>query len=235
MSIDESKKVFDELHQQWVANKDSIETEQDTRLQIIDRMLIEVLGWHRIDIRTEPSVDSGYVDYLLQSDHRNRFVVEAKKADRLLVDTRNPRCNSYKANGPALESARQGLNQARRYCGDTGVIFSALTSGFEWIAYWAVRTDGVPPGDGKAIVFPNLDSINDNFALFYDLFSKNGVLNNLFQIRIHEAEGLKVRHAEALESVFGENDIRLLHRSDLASDLEIIFRQFFSTMNRPGF
>jgi predicted type IV restriction endonuclease len=79
-----------------------IETEQDTRIQVIDRMLVDVLGWQRTDIKTEPSVNSGYVDYLVRSDNRNRFVVEAKRADRLLIDTMNPKFASYKVGGVAL-------------------------------------------------------------------------------------------------------------------------------------
>lgn len=231
MNIDEAKLVFDKFCPEWIKDRNEIETEQDVRIQVINRILTEVLGWEFKDIKTEPSVNSGYIDYLMKSDNRNRFIVEAKRVSKILVDTKNPRIAFYKAGGAALKSAQEGLEQAKRYCTDTGVLFSALTTGFEWIGYWAVRTDGKAPLDGKVVVFPTLESIKDNFAVFYDLFSKEGVINNLYQAHIHEAEGLQVHHIEKLVSVIDKNEIRLLQKSKMSADLESIFKQFFSTMS----
>lgn len=231
VTIDEAKRIFDRLYPDWVANKDQIETEQDARFQVIDQILCDVLGWERAAIKTEPHVDSGFVDYLVMSDGRARMVVEAKRIDKLLVDTKNPRYAKYKVSGPALQSAASGLDQAKKYCLDTAVPFASLTTGFEWIGFWALRTDGKPPAEGKAVVFPDLEAVSKNFAEFYDLFSKEGVLANLYQVRIHEAEGLQVRHVEDLQAVIDSNEIRLLRKTSLAADLERIFRQFFSTMS----
>ncbi len=231
MNIDDAKLAFDILFPGWIENKINIETEQDTRFQLIDLMLTEVLGWDREDIKMEPRVDSGYVDYFIKSAERGRLIVEAKRIDRLLLDTKNPNYASYKVSGPALRSAQEGLNQAKRYCLDTGVPFAALTTGLEWVGFWALRVDGKPPTDGKAIVFPNLQAIDKNFAKFYDLFSKEGLLKNLYQVHIYEAEGLQVRRAETLEAVTQKREIRLLQKTSLAADLESVFRQFFSTMS----
>lgn len=231
MNIDEAKLAFDRLCPGWVENKVNIETEQDARFQLIDLMLTEVLGWDREDIKTEPHVESGFVDYLINSAGRGRLIVEAKRIDRLLVDTKNPNYACYKASGPALRSAQEGLTQAKRYCLDTGVPFAALTTGLEWIGFWALRIDGKPPTEGKAIVFPNLQMIDKNFAKFYDLFSKEGLLANLYQVHIYEAEGLQLRRAEVLEAVTRKSEIRLLQKTSLAADLESILRQFFSTMS----
>jgi predicted type IV restriction endonuclease len=231
MEVDKAKTVFDGLIDGWLLNRDTIETEQDTRFHVIDRMLTEILGWERIDVKTESSIEAGYIDYLLRVKGRNRFVVEAKKASRILIDTRSPRVSSYLVGGPALKSAEDGLKQAKRYCFDTGVPFAVLTSGFEWIAFWAIRTDGTPPMEGKAIVFPSIDSIRDNFALFYDLFSKDGVIQSLYQVHIHEAEGLSIQHSESLESVIGPSEVRLLPKSRMAVDLENVFKRFFSKLS----
>jgi hypothetical protein len=102
--------------------------------------------------------------------------VEAKRTSNLLIDTKQPRMAWYKVSGSALKSAVEGLEQAKRYCTDTAVLFSALTTGIEWIGFWAVRTDGVPPKEGKAVVFPSLKAIQQDFAVFYDLFSPEGML-----------------------------------------------------------
>jgi energy-coupling factor transporter ATP-binding protein EcfA2 len=231
MNIDQAKETFDRLYPEWVSNKGNIDTEQDARFQIINRILTEVLGWEHKEIKTEPHVDSGFVDYLLMSGDRGRLVVEAKRVDRLLIDTRSPKYATYKASGPALQSARDGLEQAKRYCSDTAAPFAALTTGFEWIGFWALRTDGKPPTDGKALVFPTLETIRDNFAAFYDLFSRDGVLSNRYQVYVHEAEGLHVAHSEVLYHVLEPNEVRLLSKSKLSADLENVFRSFFGTMS----
>src|SRR6266571_2547930 len=231
MTLDEKKARFDSLSREWSQLKDKIETEQDTRFQVIDQMLTEVLGWQRTDIKTEPATQSGYVDYLLGENAGNKLVVEAKKASTILVDTRSPNVGKYLAGGSALKSAQEGFKQAQRYCLETATAFSALTSGFEWIGFWAVRTGSVSAMKGKTIVFPNLDAIRNNFALFYDLFSEEGISQNLFQIHVHEAEGLQIKHAENLTPVLTRSSLRLIPKSRLASDLETVFTKFFGTMS----
>jgi energy-coupling factor transporter ATP-binding protein EcfA2 len=231
MNIDLAKEKFDQLCAELAQGNIPLETEQDARLHIIDRILIEVLGWNREGIRTEPHTDSGYVDYLVSARGRNRLVVEAKRTSKLLVDTRQPRMAWYKVSGPALQAAVDGLEQAKRYCTDTAVLFSTLTTGFEWIGFWAVRTDGVPPNEGKAVVFPSLEAIEQKFAVFYDLFSQEGMLDNLYQVHVHQAEGLQVSQSEVLESVIELYERRLLQKSALVRDLESVYRSFFSTMS----
>lgn len=231
MDIERAKEKFDQLLKIWDGNKENIETEQDVRFQVIDRMLVEVLGWDYDDISTEKHTDSAYIDYLIHSGGRNRFVVEAKKTSKLLVDTISPELGNYKVNGPALTSAQDGIEQAKRYCTNTGVSFAALTTGFQWIGFLAIRTDGKSPDTGKAIVFPTLNAINQKFAVFYDLFSKEGILNNLHQVRIYESEGLQIQHSDAFYQIIAEDQIHLLTKSRLASDLDQIFKGFFTTMS----
>jgi len=74
MNIDQAKAQFDKLYAELMQSTIPIETEQDARFQVIDRMLTEVLGWKRAEIRTEPHTESGYIDYLISSEGRNRLV-----------------------------------------------------------------------------------------------------------------------------------------------------------------
>ena len=233
MTIDTAKNRFDDLHPEWNAIKEKIETEQDTRFQVIDRMLTEVMGWQHSDVRTEPHGPSGYADYLLSrdKDNRNCLVIEAKRQGKILVDTQNPKLANYKLGGPALKSAGGGIRQARQYCSDHGVCFAALTTGFEWIFFIALRTDGISPLEGTAIVFPTLDSISENFATFHDLLSKSGFGQELIRVRLQEAEGLEVTHSDEMYSVAQPDQIRLLQKSNMAVDLDHVFNEFFSTMS----
>ena len=231
MNIDSSKISFNKIKNTISNNINLIETEEDSRVQIINRILTETLGWEFRDIKTEKHIEKGYIDYLLNTKGRNRLIIEAKRKDKLLIDTSNPKLGNYKIDGPALKSASEGICQAINYCSKTGVPFAVLTTGFEWIAFIANRTDGISPLEGKAITFPSLEVIENNYALFYDLFSKEGLLEKRFRGRIYEAEGLQIHHAEKLHQSIKSHEIKLLPKSPLAHDIDTIFSNFFSTMS----
>lgn len=234
MHLDAAKERFDGLKPEIDRLRPQIQTEADTRLQVIDRILIEVLGWNREDILVEPHVQGDYVDYLLRSNQRNCFVVEAKRPGTPLLDVAKLQAEFYKAGGAALHPALDGLEQAQRYCSKTGVLFSALTTGLQWLGFWAVRIDGRPPLDGKAIAFPSLEAIGERFALFYELFSKDGIKTGLYRVRIEAEEGFQARRAEELESVVQDKDVRLMRQSPLGADLEQVFNGFFGAMSGDG-
>ncbi|PTQ76441.1 hypothetical protein C8R26_11734 [Nitrosomonas oligotropha] len=206
--------------------------EAETRFKIIDRIFKEVLGWDNSNFRLEPYIDSiGYADYLLQDNNISALVVEAKKSSSELIDTKSRCIGYYEAGGTALRSAKEGLVQAQAYCLQSGVTFAVLTSGLQWIAFWAIRENGKPPFEGKAVVFPNLESISESFAIFYDLFSKEGVREQLFKQHIRGSEGTPIISSDKLESVRKQEHIKLLSRSQLAADIEILFKKFFSDIS----
>jgi len=75
-----------------------------------------------------------------------------------------------------------------------------------------------------------LDAIGADFSRFFELFSPQGVSQSLFKSWIQEAEGLSIKHSEQLKPVVGQNALKLLVRSQLASDLDGVFKSFFSSM-----
>ncbi|MCG7932626.1 MAG: hypothetical protein N0E44_21640 [Candidatus Thiodiazotropha lotti] len=230
MDVDFAHKKFNSIKNEF-ASLHLEATEADTRFQIIDRIFKEVLGWDNCDFRLELHTTSGYADYVLTDNGVNKFVVEAKRASHPLVDTKKPCVSYYTAGGSTLKSAIDGLQQAQSYCLQTGVTFSLLTNGFQWIGFWAIREHGIPPFDGKAVVFPSLSSVAEDFSIFYDLFSKEGIRGQLFKTHINEAEGFKITSSDQLESVTSPDSIKLLKRSTLASDIEVIFTKFFSDIS----
>ena len=231
MKIDKALAIFDEIRSELEEALETVSTEQDTRLHLIDRLLVEVLGWPRALISTESHGEHGYVDYLLKSPERSLFVVEAKCIGKVLVDTKNPKLSHYKLGSPVLKSAQDGIVQARRYCFDHGVVYAALTSGTEWIGFTAIRTDGKLVNDGTAIVFPTLSSIYDDFAVFFELFSYDGHYHEHNRIRFQDAEGLKVSHSEVLHTILDPRHARLIPKTSMASDMDSIFREFFGSMS----
>ena len=231
MDVDQAHSKFRAIRSELEAACQSAKTEQDTRLQLIDRFLAEVLGWPRNLMLTEKHEEHGYVDYLLKSRERNLFVVEAKRVGKVLIDTKNPKFSHYKVGSPALRSAQDGIKQAREYCPDHGVIYAALTTGAEWIGFTAIRTDGKPVSEGVAFVFPTLQSVEDEFATFFDLFSYYAHLHFVHRIRYQDAEGPKVLHSDPLYTVSHPTRIKMVPKSPMATDMDSIFREFFESMS----
>jgi len=198
MNLDEAFGVAKKLIAEIEPRLAQIETEQDARLQIINRFLTEVLGWDFPDIRTEPHGPSGYTDYLVSSAGQRRLVVEAKRIGPLLIDTLNPEMRTYKVGGPALESASPGIQQAASYCLDHGVNYAIVTTGFVWIAFIPLPGSGISYREGIAFSFPNFKAIIDNFAVFYDLCSKEAVTLKHYNLHFAKAGGLSIDAFEPL-------------------------------------
>jgi len=231
LDIDAAFEKFRARREEWEARMPNIETEQDARFQIVNVMLTEVLGWPMELIKTEPHVQDGYVDYLMTNGERNLFLVEAKRVSSLLVDTKNPAVGAYKTTGPALKSAASALTQAEGYCSKTGTPLCCITNGIEWLAHWSIRGDGRPPGEYKVITFPSFDAIASDFAPFFDLFSHQGVTRRTYKTHFNQFEGLNIGAGERLRPIRDPRDAKQLNRSDLARDLDPVFKAFFSSMS----
>ncbi len=231
MDIDEANQRLVNLVADVQPRLDHIQSEQDARFQLINRILVEVLGWEHGDIHTEPHTPNGYADYLLRSGGTAAVVVEAKKTGHVLVDTVNSKVSSYSVSGPAIKSAFDGVKQAVSYSMDHGADFAILTTGLSWIGFLTFPGAGRSYRDGKAIVFPDLNSIVDNFAYFFDLFAKHSVERKLYKARFAKVEGLIASNFEPMTPVNKATDLRMLAKSDLAQDLDPIFKEFFGVMS----
>jgi len=228
--IDSARAAFAQVREFADAHKEQIATESDARLQLVDRMLLEVLGWRRDGLSTEPPTESGYVDYVLSSGGRNVFVVEAKRTSQSLVSTKSAGHRFYKVGGSALRDAQDGLAQAASYCASKSVPFAALTNGLAWIGFRAVRVDGIEFREGVAAVFPDFAAIQDRFAEFYDLFSQEGVRTRLYSVYLDREEGSALSEVDPLLTVLAPSEIYLMKKNDLARDMEQVFNEFFKTL-----
>ncbi len=227
MSIDDAKKNFDTIFNDKELLQ-TIITEADTRLKLIDDIIVKVLDWNKKQIFTEEyTEDGGYIDYLMKINSRNCFIIEAKKTSNELWDLCDKSLNSYNISGPALKKALKAIEQARNYAINKSVGNTVVTNGTTWIGFLGIRTDGVEWPEGKAIVFPNLESIENNFEKFYELFSKNGILSENLKIKIQSAEAGKGGiPPKVLKLPYSKKSI-LVPRSPLAHDIESVFNKFF--------
>jgi cold shock CspA family protein/GTPase SAR1 family protein len=231
MNLDRSFEVAKALCADVSSRAMEIETEQDARVQIINRFLTEVLGWDYAEIKTETFSDAGYADYKISTGGRARLIVEAKRIGPVVLNTANPSMASYKVGGPALVGAMPGIKQAAAYCLSEGASYAALTNGITWIMFLPFPVAGIPYTEGTAFVFPDLDAVIKNFALFHDLASRDGVTKRLYDVHFAKASGLTDEIFEVLTAANQNEFIRLLPSSQLSTDLEPVFKEFFGNLS----
>ena len=128
--------------------------EATTRLHLIDRLLFECLGWNREDCKAEESYGKEYTDYSLYSPWRS-LIIEAKKEGIYFelppgyVGLEYSLKSLFK-DSPDIASA---VKQAMEYCQGRGTTLGAVWNGHQMICFVASRSDGIPPLEGKAIIF----------------------------------------------------------------------------------
>jgi predicted type IV restriction endonuclease len=209
-------------------------TESDSRIKIIDTMLIQVLGWNKGDIFTEEKAGQGYLDYKLAIDGLPKVIIEAKRDDRIF-ELENRECaGGYKLSGPAFKNPdfQEGMRQAIQYSAYKGTELACVTNGREWIIFRSNRFgDGVDTLEGKAFVFPSLQCVHDQFALFFDLLARQRVKNLVFRGLLQEAEGRIIRHPEFERRLRHQESSRFLTQPDIASALDRIMTSFFQRLS----
>lgn len=164
--------------------------EADTRAQVIDAVLHEVLDWPSASIKREFHVHSGYVDYLLHNaSGQIALVVEAKKEGVYFTLPRRPGPGAGKHDYVSMRtllttpSIKEAVMQVRAYSLDLGCNFACITNGHEWIVFRTFET-GADWLALRAYVVPSLDAIDAAFthffnALSYKCVSFDGSLNAL--------------------------------------------------------
>ncbi len=209
-------------------------TESDSRIKIIDTILIEVLGWHKGDIFTEERAGQGYLDYKLAIDGLAKVIVEAKR-DARVFELAKRECGAvYKLSGPVFRNSdiQEGIAQAIHYSAYKGTELACVTNGREWIVFRSNRVgDGVDTLEGMAFVFPSLKCVRDRFALFFDLLAKHRVRNLVFKGLVQEAEGRIIRHPEFERRLRPQESSRFLKQPEIAAALDRIMTSFFQRLS----
>ncbi len=173
-NVDEALAALDTIcaeFSSFVAAKGYV-SEADTRAKIIDRILREVLLWPEGALSREDHVERGFIDYTLQARGKAHIVVEAKRAGLPFTFPKYPSHRSLSLKGALITDAetREAIDQVRGYCDDAGVRYAIATNGFAWVVFRAVRDD-MSWRDGKARIFPGLDSVREKFTEFWNLLS----------------------------------------------------------------
>lgn len=150
--------------------------EATTRLQLIDTLIFDCLGWSKEDCHPEESYNGEYSDYSLSAPHR-LLIVEAKKEDIYFELPVGMHRSVYSISffERSNKDVYAAIKQAIGYCLDRGAPFGCVCNGHQLIAFLASRTDGVPPLNGKALVFDSIQEMENRFLELWQNISKPGI------------------------------------------------------------
>ncbi len=228
--VDEAFEKAQSIVKDAQANLDGIRTEEDTKIQIILRLLTESLGWFQSDISAETKHENGYSDFILSNDNKAALLIEAKRKGSISVGTsEKDRLRELKIAGPALSDATAGIDQAANYATPNGLQVAVLTDGITWIIF-KTFIPGLNFKTKEAVVFPSFEAILRDFSKFYDLISKKQfgkkIYNTIFD-QIHQSR-LILTHAPT--APLPEEKIKVVQKSKLAFDLDSVFSSFFDRL-----
>ena len=167
----------------WYASNPGERNEATTRLQLLDKIFFDCLGWSRDEqVVLEKEHESEYADYIFSCENlsgvvADMLILEAKReGDTFEFPAGKTRLtyslNTIQADNPSLKKA---LRQVAGYCQERGVKIGVTSNGHQLVAFIASRDDGMAPLQGQALVFPSLEFMGNHFLDLWQAFSKPGV------------------------------------------------------------
>lgn len=201
LHVDQGHRVLSDLITAFGKIQLEDANEAETRFKVIDGVLEKVLGWQKDDIAVEPACTEGprtdFADYIIQTATTS-FVVEAKRAGATFTIPNN--LKSGKLGGFLSAGAiGEAISQVRAYCITKSAQFAVVTNGTTWVVFPAVRTDGVEFSETQARIFRSLDDINNRFVEFWELLSRQRVIEgNLEKELLPKTGDQNIRRALSL-------------------------------------
>lgn len=229
MTLDEAYERFKALKVDVASNINNILSEEDAKIQIVQRFILEVLGWSHGDIGAEKKNENGYSDYIIGDVERPYFLIEAKRIGKITLSSTSDKLQTYKISGPALRGAVSPIAQAASYSAPLGIQLAVVTDGLCWIIFMPFVA-GHNYQSRQAFVFPNIDSIDKDFTIFYELISKTNMRLGSYRINFDQIHEALLVQSQSLYAAINQNDVQKEQKSSLAFDLESVFTKFFSTL-----
>lgn len=232
MNIDKSLKKFNSFINEFEVLKQKEISETDTRCKILDRILIQILGWEEENITRENYLETiGYYDYLVSTGLAS-FVVEAKKTFTPLI---LPKSKKVKLRTLLTDNSnKEIINQIRGYLIEKGLLYGVISNGHQFIIARFLNVNGEDWRDNVAIIFNGFDDILNRFIEFYDLMSKESIMQK-GRIEIQEETKFE-KKLIGLSKLLRKNE--KLIRNELSDKLiriiDIIFREIDSTSSLDG-
>ncbi len=230
LNLDEAHEKLQEIQREINENISNIESEEDAKLQIINRILIECLNWKFSDIKAETHHENGFSDYILSVNQNPALLIEAKRIGVIEIDTAEKnRVRHLKLSGSSLKRSIKGIEQAVSYALPNGFNMAVLTDGLKWIIF-KTFVSGANFKTKEAIVFPSIDAVVSDFSNFFDLLSKRKIETKTYNYIFNEIHHGRLLRTQKLIAPIEKNAIKIVQKSELAFDLENVFSNFFSRL-----
>lgn len=206
----------------------SIESEEDAKVKIINRIFSECLGWSFTQFSCENKHDCGYSDYVLKVGGTPSLIVEAKRIGILEVESAVlDKCRNLKISGTSLKQSMDGIRQAFSYASEAGIPIAVVTDGIRWIVF-KTWVQGSSYKEKEAFVFPTLEALENSFSVFYELLAYDSFVQKTYNLLFDSVHNSRKSLSLPLKSPIEAEEITLLEKSPLAFDLEKIFNGFFT-------
>ncbi|MFA2895258.1 type I restriction endonuclease [Acinetobacter pittii] len=228
-SIDVAEEKLNFLIDEIRKDIPAIESEEDAKVKIINRIFNECLGWSFTQFNCENNHENGFSDYILKINGEPSLVVEAKRIGILGIESAViDKYRTLKISGSVLKPSSEGIKQAHSYASEAGNPIAVVTDGITWIIFKTWVKGGYR--EKEAFVFPSLDALKNSFSIFYELLAyecfDNKIYNTLFDQVHNNREQLNLPLTAALEP----HEISILQKSPISFDLEKIFNGFFTQL-----
>lgn len=180
----EVSEIFDDISSKAFSKELDNTSEAQTRFDVIDRIIKEILQWQNGQISVEPhtkGVRDGYIDYLLKAGDY-AIIIEAKKVGASFPTPTKRK--KLKLTGSILNSGeiKTALEQAEDYAKNKSADIVMVTNGNCWCFY--------PMGE------TNKDKIYANLLFPFDSNEDAIELFNLFEVHNVENDSLKTINIE---------------------------------------
>lgn len=227
--------------------------EADTRFQVIDDILLKILGWEKTDFKMEPrTTEDGtesFLDYLVQTAQTS-FLIEAKRSQ---VDfSKVPATRRAALKGSWLKGdLAKAIHQARDYGRKKSVGFCAVTNGDTWILFPVNRRDLVSFEDTFAIIFQSASiALGTDKDEFCNILGRQSVIDGSLEQnllggdsnqtdnrrfnRIHDRSFSKINRTTMFSEI--EDEIVTAFSEDLISqNPELLEKAYVETADRIRF
>jgi hypothetical protein len=151
--------------------------EANTRFHIIDRFLIECLGWSKEPDRfkVEDYSDGTFRDYTLGSP--GVVIWEAKRSGLYFdfpADLSKRSVQTIQGIFSVSKTAEKAMKQVQQYCSNSGVEFAVVCNGSQLIAFIAIRV-GHSWLHGSALAIRDFEHLDAEFPLIWQCLSPDGI------------------------------------------------------------
>lgn len=209
--------------------------EANTRHQLIDPLLHDVLGWPRNRVLCEEFIKPGFADYVLvRPDKTPILFIEAKREGKYFEI---PQSLIAKGNFAYIkvstlltdETSAAAINQVREYCLTSGCEYAAVTNGRQWIFFktFQVSQDW---RDVRAFVVSSLEYFSKHFVEAHNHFSFDAIVDNASLRRLFLDGTIANRELFYPKDKIGAYDV-LVDSNPYASSLRPIADKYFGAID----